>query len=303
MGNKRHKEHPKEVIKAIKNGNTTCRIRHMNTPDGSNCSKGKDKAMVITRRADRWVYWCFRCQTYGEVLFEQNTPKTTLSVIEQRRIKKARKEHSKEMHLPLDYVPLTDSSGTKSARNWMWEFGIGDGFWRRYKVGWSDSLQRIIFPIFSNHELEGWIARDVSFIPNKEKVLYKVPKYLIKTKDNDNRMFFRCQRLPPRTNTSTLVIVEDILSAMKVRAYGAGVETLALLNSSVDADYIFKNYRGYELLIWLDDDMRRKSIQQVIKLAQFGFVTKHIFTMQDPKTYGALQIQMFLDGKSKGEIL
>jgi len=240
---------PKEVLLAIEKGNIYRRIRHKKKADGTNCSVGKDKAMVISKRFDKWIYYCFRCEMYGEVSFDKNTPKITMGLSKRIKHKEYIKEQ-KEIHLPFDYVPLTHKDGTKAARNWLWGYGIGSGTWQEYKIGWSNAYQRVIVPLFDGKELQGYVARDVTFIPNKEKVLQKVPKYLMKTKDKENRKFFTC--FDPAADT--VVIVEDILSAIKIKMCSDySITTLALLNSSLDVDYIYKHFKGMAIKLWLDD--------------------------------------------------
>jgi len=300
---------PQEVLDAIEKNETGGRIYHMKKPDGTNCSKGKSKAMVITRRHTCWCYYCFRCKMYGEIPFDKNTPKQTLKLMAANKARSEMNSDRKEtLSLPPDFIPLDHDSGPKKARNWLWQYGIGNNMWTLYNIGWSDFYQRVIFPIEGDLKLKrfltikntllGWVARDVDFIKEEDKRLVNTPKYLIRAREGTERKFFMIDR----KGSNKLVIVEDILSAIKVYEYGGNVSTLALLNSSIDCNAILKKYRGKTIRIWLDSDMRTKAVMQSVRLGQFGFTVKHVYSFKDPKDCTASTIKQLLDTESTKDI-
>lgn len=294
---------PQEVLDAIESNNINRRIHHIKRIDGTNCSKGKSAAMVITRRHTGWVYYCFRCKLFGEVPFDKNTPKQTLKLIAANKARQEMNNEKNSVALPKDYIKLSYQNGPDKARNWLWGYGIGVNMWKTYSIGWSDFYQRIIFPLIDDiritenitlkESLVGWVARDVDFIKKENKLLENAPKYLIKTSDDDKRRFFMLNK----KDSTKLIIVEDILSAIKVFEYGGNVNTLALLNTSIDNDLILSKYKKQTIKIWLDPDMRIKSVMNVARLKQFGFNVEHVYTMSDPKECSAEMIKLKCENK------
>jgi len=246
-----HNKIPDEVIEATKNNNITTRITHKKRKDGSNCSVGKQPAMVISKRHTHWFYYCFRCGMCGEIPFETNTPERTLKLIKANKTEQY-KQKQKTMQLPEDFVELSNATGPAKAKTWLWSYGLDATIWKKHNIGWSDSYQRVIFPIYnttnyafnlSSKKLVGWLARDVSFIQSNEKVLYKVPKYLLKTEPGKTRKFFTLNA----PKAKIVVVVEDILSAIKIFDAVKRVSVIALLNSSVDTSFILSNYKKHDI--------------------------------------------------------
>lgn len=282
---------PKEVEEAIKHNHTKTRIVHKKQTNGENCSVGRSPAMVVVKRHTHWFYYCFRCKMHGEIPFETNTPKQTLKLINANKTEQYKQKDSC-IRLPDDFEQLSKTTGPSIAKTWLWKYGIGTNMWEKHNIGWSNSYQRLIFPIKDTirlkanvsilNQLVGWLARDVSFINYNDKTLYKAPKYLLKTEPDQKRKFFK---LDGGRKADTLIIVEDILSAIKIFNSVENVSVLALLNSSVDASYILKHFKHCLLKIWLDHDKRTESVMQVVRLSQLGFSVRHIFSMKDPKEH------------------
>ena len=279
---------PEEVLDAIKHNKTHQRLVHKTKQDGSICSGQYSPALVVTKRCTHWFWYCHRCKEHGQLPFETNTPKQTLALIK-RQNKELYNNKKDTIALPHDYVLLSHTSGPAKAKTWLWKYGIGLNLWKKYRIGWSDSYQRVIFPVHEDKELKhnlkmlnvlvGWVARDVGFISNVDKVLYNAPKYLMRRIPGDGRKFFTiCNK-----NAARVVIVEDILSAIKIYENVSHVNVVALLNASVDAAYMLRNFKKQTIHIWLDNNKRNASIMQTQRLVQFGFITHHIFTMKDPK--------------------
>ena len=285
---------PEEVLVAITRNLISTRIIHQKREDGTNCSVGKSPSMVIVKRHTHWFYYCFRCKMCGEIPFETNTPKQTLKLIRANKTEQY-KQHCRGMHLPDDFVHLSHKDGPAVARTWLWKYGIGTELWKKHNIGWSDSYQRLIFPIRERKELKngvsilnilvGWLARDVSFVQQNNKLLFNAPKYLLKTEDEDDRKYFA---LSPKDKSGRLVIVEDILSAIKIFAATEGkFHVLALLNSSIDPIYLFRQrkYKNCVVKVWLDHDKRTESVMQTARLAQMGFTVNHVYSLKDPKEH------------------
>jgi len=57
---------------------------------------------------------------------------------------------------------------------------------------------------------------------------------------------------------------------------------------------VFTHYRRQAIKIWLDADMRKKSIGEVTRLSQFGFTVKHIYSFKDPKEHRYSDIKELL---------
>lgn len=250
------------------------RINH----DSPRCS-GTSKSMRIDRHDNGSISaYCFRCHSSG------NYRGDGLVVTSARKAVGAeRSEHRFIDGLASQYNSGDDDSSAwpVSATYWIRSKSITPEEIRRYGIRFSPLSNRVIFPIYWEGNLEGYISRKIY----KED---KLPKYINNLK---SKVAFKSII----HDKDEVVIVEDILSAIKV---GRITNCIAILGTSIN-DTILKyllQYKSY--IIWLDNDNRvviNNSIKLLKRLRLFGKV-KYINTDKDPKEYTDKEIEEILYG-------
>jgi DNA primase len=154
-----------------------------------------------------------------------------------------------------------------------------------FQFGWSPSYKRLILPVFNpKGELIYWQGR--TFLP----VTKDNPKYLNIRQSGAKNIYF--QRTCP-DNPTTICIVEDILSAIKV---GRVCNSLALLGSYLPSALI-KILSTYDrVYLWLDADKYKTSIRAMQIFTQMlGKPVIPVKTFLDPKALSAEVIKKTLN--------
>ena len=278
----------------------TRRITHMHKEDGSDCSINKNPALSILRKADGWWYHCFRCGLSG---FHSDTHKTPQEV--EKELKALRQEFEycvyDKILLPIDYIPLKEDRPPpdgvpNQAYHWLWKYSIESETYEKFSVGWSDTYNRCIIPLYEYakagdeiaKKLIGWIGRDCrENVTKEQRAKEGVAKYLTKKQKGYKRVYFHAP-----ADSNTYVIVEDVLSAMKVWA-SSNVNALALLNTFISSELLLK-LRNKKIILWLDNDQLTNMINVVSKGGALGMDISHIHTTHDPKYYNKFATQQII---------
>ena len=138
----------------------------------------------------------------------------------------------------------------------------------------------------SNSKLIYWQGRNLG------KVTPEKPKY-INAKQERSDIFFRVEQEGIEANKSKVVLVEDVVSAIKI---GRQFNCIALLTTSMPNEFIQELARsGRAVIIWLDYDKRAKMIRDVLKLQSFGIKARRVLTVKDPKAYSDEEIKELLN--------
>lgn len=101
-----------------------------------------------------------------------------------------------------------------------------------------------------------------------------------------------------RVETSSIVLVEDIISAMKVGH--TTHQSLCLFGSNISLKRLATiKQLGYdEVIIWLDWDKREYAIKVAAQAQAIGLKARVIHTQLDPKEYSLEKINLFLEKKT-----
>lgn len=126
---------------------------------------------------------------------------------------------------------------------------------------WSDYTGLLIFPMYEDNTLLGYIGRRF----NGEG-----SKYIIRGEKNSFNTVYG--------SGGTLVFTEDLISAVKV---GRVTSAKPLFGTHVRT--IPDGYKSYR--IWLDKDKQVSAVQQASKWKQYGYDVTTIITPLDPKCY------------------
>lgn len=238
----------------------------------------RGKGFVVTRTKTGFFLWCFRCHAH------RHLTRDGISLSGIRRYLKARENsHGTEEQTLLHNVVSLPSDFTVdiplAGKLWLTKGGVTDEEIKKYRFGYSPSLDRVILPVWGEEGLLYWQGRALT---QQEGV----PKYLNVTSKR------RCVYFVVNVNSDTTVLVEDILSALAVAK--AGANSLALLGSSINIG-VHEFIKTNKVRVWLDPDKRKECIRYAKMLSAYGLqASPVVLTQKDPKEYSTEEIKSIL---------
>lgn len=225
--------------------------------DHEECNDRKGR-LYVRRQRHGWVYHCFNC---GESGFKRSgplPPRETLKMIQ------GQTNCPGAFYMPPD---LTDDIPLPG-QLWLEKYEITDEERKRYQLGYSKKLDRLILPVIEAGEWVFWQGRNLGKVTRSE------PKYL-SAHVSGKAIFFQANLENP-----VFCIVEDILSGIKV---GRVFNGIALLGSHVPVD-IVPLLQGKRGLLWLDYDKRMEAMKAAARLRSvWGIDIQAVATRADPK--------------------
>lgn len=234
---------------------------------------GPDRSQIISHTIDGYKAWCFRC---CEPLFEPHGLRS-IATIQRHKLQREFLEQD-EIRLPEDYTLNVPDK----AAMWYYQYGISAEVAGAYGIGYSPSLNRIVIPVYKAGEL---IALQLRAVDSWDK-----PKYLNPTGPKVSAALFEAGKY-----TGTTIVVEDILSAIKIGRVHHATALLGTNMTDARANSIAKtNERAY---IWLDGDKagQKGTLKAERKLSMLGVDVRRINTERDPKTYSLDFIRSVMD--------
>lgn len=307
---------PDEVMELIK-ANTmtegqTIKVVHQYEDDGTPCSLHKSAALAVTRRRGGWVWWCHRCRCRGGLKEIMRSGDQIREYLESAKVSESKPLRPDEkIALPSDTVQIVAKDLVSTNRGipwdvltWLLKSNITKQILDNRFIGWSPYENRVIFPIttseyttdgkFTSPELVGWVGRDPIERDKETRVELGIPKYITRKAGGHDRIVYSA--IPHLANTNVFAIVEDIASALHV-SYAANCPAFAILSTDVPRkllDKLTTANRNAPIVLWLDDDMHAKMIQETAKLRSLGYDIKFVRTHKDPKYYNYAGIRLML---------
>ena len=189
----------------------------------------------------------------------------------------------KGIQLPRDASSEIPTTGL----GWLYRYYIIDDEIKKYNICYSERYNRLILPVYNDEGLIYWQGRSLKQPFSKEN-----PKYLNIRQSGAKNVFFKI-RCKETKQPETIVIVEDILSAIRV---GRTYNSLALLGSYFPPT-ILNEFRNYsKILIYLDEDKWKESIKAATR---FNRLTGKQFVVKrhhlDPKELCPDELKKFLE--------
>jgi len=220
---------------------------------------------------------CFRC---GENDFKSHG---RLSASYFLAMRQADEEEAAQAY--PDVEPLYGEGVPVQAHLWVLRAGLTpERATDEYGFGWSDRSKRVVVPILHNGTPTGmWTARATD---------ERKPKYLM-PKGTAGASWYDTHGLR-RDRDACVVVVEDVLSAIRVAEAGHGA--LAVLGTSVgptQANLI----ADYPVVGWFDGDKAgRDGFVKLRKaLGPYGVTPARVQSEQDPKLYSLQQINQYIE--------
>jgi len=235
-------------------------------------------AAIINHNAKAYTVHCFACD------FHDFHSKGILTLAERKRINDLNDEANKQVHkleLPED-TTYTPEDFSRSARTWLFKAGLTPTVWKKYNIGYSKRLERVVLPIYNAAGELIWFQ--CRAILNGQK-----PKY-IQPSANKSKVLFTANR----KESGRVILVEDIMSAIRV-AGAVDTTVISLLGTKItpgQADIISTHSR---CTLWLDGDTAGKRGSYNIRQT-LGLLTDcdNVRTTEDPKFYSNKHIKEIL---------
>ncbi len=216
--------------------------------------------------------WCYSCHysTYPSGVERFKHGSITSSVPEKE-----------PLTLPVD----CDINYPPRALKWVEQYELTRVDLLNNNVMWSESMQRLIFPVYADGWLLAWQGR---YFGTQSSAVAKIAKWYGKGNLKDT--------LHILGRGDTLVLTEDVVSAMKVAK--CGVRAVPLFGCIVGDR--FKRLKTVlqpsdRCLVWLDLDKAKESAREARLGNLYGINTSSIITKLDPKECSFFEIQKELD--------
>lgn len=227
---------------------------------------------------DHKRYWCscFRCGHTDQ--HDKGTQ--TLSQIKRLR---ELNEAAETIQLPLELPDDFTNDIPRHGRAWLFKAGLTPPAWKLHNIGYSESLDRVILPVYDT-------AGNLEWYQCRALLKGQTPKYLQPARDRSKIML----RLGfDREDIQRVVVVEDILSAYRV---GKHITTASLLGTKISTAQAAELSNYPRITTWLDNDKAGKDGAYKIRKT-LGLVTEvdNIVTDVDPKELSDKEIKQCLN--------
>lgn len=226
-----------------------------------------DKSMVVSHGEQGYSAYCFRC---GPVGFHAHGYRTLEELNRVQELNKLALE-PQSPELPDDYTDVVPPQHLL----WLARAGISAGRAKRFGIGWSARLGRVVLPVYDRSgSLVYWQARAVS--PGQ------TPKYINPPADK-NLLCYWVDDRADRTRDTGVCVTEDILSAIRVGRHMRAASILGTKLSASQEAQITRATRA-RVFVWLDPDQAGRDGSSVLR-RKMGMVidTTIIESDADPK--------------------
>lgn len=254
-----------------------------------------DASLVVYNNIDSWTAWCWRCHTRGWVPKEQPNMKERL----------ARKAQQEAIDRELSYQVRPPSpasfdltSWSVAARVWLYKAGLTPDKIRDLGAYFHEPTQRVVLPIRdSDGKVVFWQARNPEFpkVAGAKYISASVPRHLVHVLYGDSYG----EAGAVAHSRKPYVLTEDILSAFKVGASGAGIG-YAVMGTALGPHTVARLLQSgvTDVLLWFDPDSAGEAARQTIskQLRLVGIDATSITTDRDPKCYSFDEIRGYIDG-------
>ena len=192
----------------------------------------------------------------------------------QKEMKECKIKKENPIFLPYD----CDINFPQRTLDWIKKYDLTKIDLYNHNVMWSDSIQRLIFPVYSGGILVAWQGRSFN---TQDMGIAKIPKWYGKG-DLKNTFNILGNNLG---RGDKLVLTEDIVSAIKVSK--CSVMAMPLYGCVVGQERFKRLYNLFkneiEVVVWLDDDKRKEGAIEAKLGRLLGLNVTTISTELDPK--------------------
>jgi len=207
-------------------------------------------------------YYCFGCRFYK-----------TKDDLKSLRSRVADRGRSTEIDTVVQDIKV-DSDIPPEARRWLYSYGITKEDIHNYGIGWNESQALLVL----HKQKDYWQGR--TFNPHaRTKYMSMGKKPLLLYGKSD-----------------TIVLVEDIISAIRISEVATGMPLLGVSMSQQTIDKIVENFN--RAVVWLDRDKATLAIKHKRALEMRGIDASVVISPKDPKEYTKGELSEWLNLKS-----
>lgn len=233
-------------------------------------------SLSVTRNADGLLYQCYRakCGSHGFIPTISNfslytTVKKVKSKVNSFEHEVSKLTDAQYKRLILNYNLTVDEIDTNSLK-------------------WSATIQRLAIPLFDKNYMQwGWEAKVIKGLTTIwHKPNTGIKSIVYPSIEGKNRLYY--PKLSPeyvreRTGIAehTVVLVEDVMSAIRVMRYR---DSVALLGCSLNMEQVIELMEGYpNVVVALDPDATDKAIKMKKEYAGYFNTFRVMQLNKDPK--------------------
>lgn len=248
---------------------------------------GAGRTLLISRNADGYRAYCFRCGDSGSA----KPPQPSLAELAEsiRRLQAGdallhQGGTGRRLELPAPQVHVV-SEWPEQHRLWLYRAGIGKAEIGQLGAYYHPPSARVVLPVMHDGKPVFWQARAVD---------NRTPKYMAPDVD-------RASVLPRYGSATSPTLTEDILSAFKVGLVGEGWALMGTKLSMYAMNEL--RARGCTVNVWMDNDLPPRfpvnrgqiAARKIIKqLTAFGIPCRNIISTKDPKLHTREEIGCLL---------
>lgn len=238
-------------------------------------------AAIVNHNLQGYSLYCNAC---GHNPFIGKGKQTLQELAELRKLNEEAQQHAQSRRIELpDDTTYDLETFSNEGRQWLFKAGITPRIINKYSIGYSQKLRRVVLPVYED---------SLKWFQNRAVYEGQKPKYL-QPNTTKNAMFN--SRLI--TRDITVVIVEDILSAIRVTE--AGYVAVSILGTKLSDWQTSRISVAERVITWLDGDRAgRKGAAGIRKTLSMLMEVGNIVTEKDPKCYSDQQIRKII-----GEVL
>lgn len=262
---------------------------HSERVDCDNCGVGTNtNAAICNHNPKYYSVHCYACD------YNDYSSKGQLTLAERQRIQELNDEaikgqNSRVIALPDD-TTYNHAEFSREARMWLYAGGVSPSLWTKYSIGYSKRLERVVLPVYRDGKLIWYQCRAI--------LKGQRPKYIQPSGDRATVMFSSTQPYKDNHLERTYerkIVVEDILSAIRVGNAGVQAEAVSLLGTKITAGQTSILSQADEVVTWLDGDKAgKKGSYSIRKTLSLLCDVSNIRTDEDPKAYSNKQIREIL---------
>lgn len=250
-----------------------------------------DASLVVYNNVDSWTGWCWRCHARGWV----PKPEPTMAERRERQRQQERIDNALRSAVQAPQPECHDfGAWPLAARLWLWKAGLTPQLVRALGAYYHKGSDRVVLPVreAGTDRVVFWQARNCNYPADGR------PKYISCT---TSRTAVHCVYHPSDAKDAgsdrPVVFTEDILSAFKVSASGAGTGYAVM--ATVLGQHTVAWVLAHEVdrvVTWFDPDGPGRDAASSVKktLRYVGVGVRDISTDRDPKTYSLREIREIL---------
>ncbi len=252
--------------------------------DCPTCGVGTNtKAAIVNHNAKYYSVYCNAC---GPVDAQS---KGVLTLAERKHIQELNDAatlfaQQKRIALPED-TTYDHNNFPREARLWLLKSGLSPTVWKKYHIGYSRRMQRVVLPVYDNAGNLEWFQCRAVFTGQK-------PKYVQPSGSKGAVMF----AAGDTTLTGHVTLVEDIMSAIRVGEAAPRAAAVSILGTKLSSGQASRLSTARTLTTWLDGDKAgRQGASAIGRTLGLLLDVENIRTALDPKEYSNKQIRQYLN--------